>query len=334
LNQEKADYDFREPENGKWVKSEKGAIKVLTFSDEISVPVNIPDGFSPHVLTAHNYKDREKYGRDEALRQQLVRKHFEYAERCSVHFERGNWKLFDKESPTHHGGPVTVKSRLIDLYNFYAGAFSKFGIDTDANRHRIRQRLTYAKTCDASLVDELAKAYLSSGKMLKLWKEIHAVRRAFVSRYNFLQPLFQIYYWLEELQDLSRFKLSDKKFDELRQLYIDCFETLCRLLVIGMGFEMIIDHRSLNVPTKKGSMSLEQFEQLPNAAKREHLEKYPIEDIFVPVLDTEFRNGIGHHAAHYDAGKDEIVLYDTKDSGVVTRTIGYTGFCVLATTQK
>ena len=43
LNQKKATFKFKgEPKNGKWVSSDKNAAHVLTFSDEISVPVDIP----------------------------------------------------------------------------------------------------------------------------------------------------------------------------------------------------------------------------------------------------------------------------------------------------
>jgi hypothetical protein len=94
-----------------------------------------------------------------------------------------------------------------------------------------------------------------------------------------------------------------------------------------MGFEVIIHHRKLEIPTKKGSMTLEQFEQMPNAAKRDHIAKFPNEDLFMPVLDTDFRNGIGHHAAHYEQEHDVIVIFDTKDAGTVSRVIGYTEFC-------
>ena len=121
--------------------------------------------------------------------------------------------------------------------------------------------------------------------------------------------------------------LSDKRFNELRQLYIDCFETLLRLLVLAMGFEVIIHQRKLEIPTKKGSMTIEQFEQMPNAAKRDHIAKFPIEDLFIPVLDTDFRNGIGHHAAHYEQEHDAIVIFDTMDAGTVSRVVGYTEFC-------
>ena len=161
---------------------------------------------------------------------------------------------------------------------------------------------------------------------MSLWKEIFSVRTSFVNCYQFLQPLITVAYWKEEAREPVT--LSDKGFDELRQLYIDCFETLFRLLVLATGFEMIILNRKLDVPTKKGSMTLDQFEQLPNAAnKRDHIAKYPIEDLFMPVLDTDFRNGIGHHSAHYEQEADAIAIFDTKKSGTLSRVVGYTEFC-------
>ncbi len=98
----------------------------LTFSDDIPIPLNLPDMITPHIATFRRYEDFESYRSDEGLRQRWVQHDFEYAERCRVHFSRGNWDLFDGESPSHHEGPVTARSRLIDLYNFYTAGFSKF----------------------------------------------------------------------------------------------------------------------------------------------------------------------------------------------------------------
>jgi hypothetical protein len=174
-------------------------------------------------------------------------------------------------------------------------------------------------------VNDLAEHYLASGRIVSLWKEIFSIRNSFVNCYNFVQPLITVKYWKEEYREPVT--LSDKRFNELRQLYIDCFETLFRLLVPATGFEVIIHHRKLEIPTQKGSMTLEQFEQMPSAAKRIHIAKFPIEDLFMPVLDTGFRNGIGHNAAHYEPEHDAIIVYDTKDAGTVSRVVGYTEFC-------
>jgi len=45
-----------------------------------------------------------------------------------------------------------------------------------------------------------------------------------------------------------------------------------------------------------------------------------------PMLDTDFRHGIGHHAAHYEQEYDAIVIFDTKDAGTVSRVVGYAEF--------
>lgn len=50
-------------------------------------------------------------------------------------------------------------------------------------------------------------------------------------------------------------------------------------------------------------------------------------DLFADVVDTKLRHGIGHHSAHHEVGRDEVVLYDTKQGATVERRIRYTDFC-------
>jgi hypothetical protein len=323
LDQKKGGYKFREPENGKWADDEDGAIETLTFSDELVVPAGMPSNMSPFIATWGRY-DVERYREDESARQQFVRQLFAYGERCRTHFERANWALFDKESPPTED-PATPKSRLNSLYLFYTLAFMKFTLPTDGERARIRQRLIYVKSAEPAWFEELANYYVNSGRIASLWREVFSVRTLFVNCYNFIQPLIMVRYWKEEYREPVT--LTDKRFNELRQLYIDCFETLCRLLVLAMGYEMIIQHGKLAVPTKKGSMTLEEFERQPNAAKRDHIPKMAVGDMFLPVLDTDFRNGVGHNSAHYEQEPDAIVIFDSKDSGTVSRVMGYTEFC-------
>ncbi|HUJ30040.1 MAG TPA: hypothetical protein VLY23_02075 [Candidatus Acidoferrum sp.] len=318
---------FQDPKNASWSLSEEGAQEILTFSDEILVPNDMRGGFSPHLATFVNYEDFDKYRHDEGLRQLFVTKLFSWSDRCLTHYERANWRLFDKESPSPTGEAQTPLSRLIALYNFFQAGFSKFTGNSRGNYDRILQRIEYGKARSPRLYSELAENFLSSGRILRLWNEIAAVRRSFVGNYNSIQPLYQMFYWRKEFRLLSAYKLSEKRFDSLKQLYIDCFETLCRLMVAAIGVEAIIHHGSLEIPTKKSTITLDEFEGLKNSNKRDHLRKYPIEDLFVPVIDTGLRNGIGHYSAHYDADSDQIIFYDTKGSARVTHSVGYTDFC-------
>jgi hypothetical protein len=327
LDQKHGGYSFHEPTNASWVKSEEHAIKVLTFSDEIPVPADLGP-LSPFIATWGNIEDPDKYREDEGLRKVFVKVHFPYAERCLVHFERGNWDLFDKESPSSSRKARSVRDRLIVLYNFFTSAFSKFTFNSRGKHKRISQRLTLARALEPQLCESLTMQYLASGRIQKLWHEIANVRRSFVKIYPHIQPLFQIRYWPSDLQDLKKINISDKKFDELRQFYIDCFETLFRLMVVAVGIEVIIHHRELQIPTKKGKMTLDDFAALPNASKISHIRQYPIEDLFVAVLDTNFRNSIGHHSAHYEASSDSVVIYASMgEPRTSKKTLGYTEFC-------
>ena len=164
--------------------------------------------------------------------------------------------------------------------------------------------------------------------MLRLWRELGSVRRAFVDCYNEgLHLVVQVRYWREELRDLRDVKVTMKHFDRFRQLYIDTFETLCRLLVVATVVESIIHMDNLDVALSKRSVTVDEFEAFPNGVKRGHFLTLAIGDLFSDVFDMELRNGIGHHQAHFDAGADEVVLYDTKEGGSVERRIGYTEFC-------
>jgi hypothetical protein len=327
LDQARAKWSFRTPTNAEWVKSEDGAITTLAFSDEIPVPSEMGGMFSPFLAAFWKIADLDAFRHDEGLRQLFIKTHFPLAERCVTHFERGNWDLFDKESPHPHGKAVSVRDRLVGLYNFFTAAFMKFTLNPNAKHGRVQQRLRLAEATSSNLYDELAQYALTSGRIKKLWQEIINVRGAMVAVYPFIQPLIQMRYWKKEHQDFTKFNLSDKRFDQLKQLYIDCFETLCRLMTLVIGIELIIHINQLEIPTKKGSMSLDEFESMPNANKVPIISRYPVADLFVAVLDTDFRNSIGHHSAHYEADTDEVVVFHSKKVGTGATRMRYTEFC-------
>lgn len=108
---------------------------------------------------------------------------------------------------------------------------------------------------------------------------------------------------------------------------VDCFETLCKLLVITAAIEGIIWRGKLAIPTKNGEMAIWDFEAIHNGNKHTILKRLPVADLFVPVLDSELRNGVGHHSAHYDAKADEVVYYKFKGDQQNEKRMQYTTFC-------
>ena len=284
--------------------------------------------FSPYLATVGNFEDSDDYIRAERLRQRFVRVDYDYIERCVVHYERGDWELFDKASPPSGTSNTSPRSRLIALYNAIQGGMSSFTLTPRTTRDRVLQRFEFARARRLDLIEELADVYVESGRMLRLWRELLTIRRAFVDCYNEgLHLVVQVRYWREDVRDLTNLKVTMKQFDQLRQLYIDAFETLCRLLVMATVVESVIHADSLDVVLAKRAVRVDEFEAWQNGVKRDHFVRLTIGDLFSEVLDTRLRNGIGHHQAHYDAGADEVVLYDAKQPVTVERRIQYTDFC-------
>jgi hypothetical protein len=140
-------------------------------------------------------------------------------------------------------------------------------------------------------------------------------------------PILQLRYWKHQPSSLRDLMVSDKRFEELKPLYLAAFELFARLSVIGMGVALIRANANTDLPTKKGSMSIWDFEAMDNAAKVPHLSRYGGTQHFAALMDTKLRNGIGHNAAHYDVATDEIVCVKAKGAALQEWRISYTDFC-------
>ncbi len=128
--------------------------------------------------------------------------------------------------------------------------------------------------------------------------------------------------------EFSDFSLPEKKFDELKQLYVDCYETLCRLTVLAVGVETIIHDKSLSILTKSGtsSMSLWDYEAMNNGNKHTILQQYPVHELFISFMNSKLRNGIGHHSAIYDTKTDQVLYYSHGEPALEEKRLPYTEF--------
>ena len=318
---------YRTPKNADWVADDDGVIAVLTFSDAIPVPRS-PGPLSPFIATFSNFENWGEYRGSEERRQRFVRVDYPYIDRCMTHFERGDWELFDNASPRHPDTEISPRLRLISLYRSIRAGLSHFTFTPKTASSRVRQRLIFARARRPDLLDELASLYVQSGRMLRIWRELREIRGRFVAEYNEgFNIIVQSRYWRKTQPDLARYEVTVKRFDQYRQLYIDAFETLCRLLVISLMVEAIIHTGCLMVPLSKRSASLDEFEKMANGTKRSHFLRMSVGDLFQDVLELDIRNGIGHHSAHYDLSLDAILIYGTGAAASVTQTIEYTCFC-------
>lgn len=320
------------PENAKWIDSEKGAKHEVTFCAELLLPryaLTTPH-LTPFIAACGFIRDILTFQRQEAVRLHWRKNIWPVASRLPIHYENENWNLFDADARKIQQKPnkKSTLARLALLRRVYDLPFNWLLYDAGGRRGRIQQRVALARSISPKLIADLARQYLESGRLLELWRQLQEFHNSFVCDFPYLSPLLQAkQYWRESPTDLTPYVVCDKRFPELKLLYIDAFETLARLSVIAIALEAIIHHSSLAIPKKKGSVDLWSFEKLANANKPDHLSKYPIDDLFSPHLDTTLRNGIGHNAARYDAALDEVICIKQSSSKLIEERLNYTVFC-------
>lgn len=339
-SKKKVNYSFGRPVNAKWVKSEEGAIETVTFDPERVAPSNIAALFSPFLSEFHRMSmgAHRAYAQEEGMRRAWRDSQWPWIKKLLVHFGNRNERLFDKEAKLKKGSPHVVSwaARLRLLCILLENAFDNFTLNRKPEIDRIHQRIALAQAVSPTLWDDLVNLYRGSSKLTRLWQEHNNIRAAFLSHYLALSPVLRTQYWTKPPTNWSGFKIPDKKFEELKQLYVDSFETLCRLTVVAVGIEAIIHGKSLQILTQKGSMTLTDFEAMPNGNKHTVLTKFPIHDLFIPMIDAPLRNGLGHHSASYSSATDEVIYYSRAGAQEVEQRLPYTEFVyrVLAIVSK
>lgn len=333
IDLKKPKFSYSDLQNARWIETEKEGDKEVFFDPERPFPIDASKIlFSPFLLDESGKLTdaaRIAFSREEGKRLDWRDSYWPWIKRLIVHFNKRNKSLFDKESKFSQStsDPKNWLSRLSLLYSVIEGAFYSFTITKKSEQDRVEQRIALSKAISISLFKQLVNEYKSTNRIDVLWEEINELRSCFLENYIALQPLLRMRYWKNSSEDLSDLQFSVKRFESLKGLYIDCFETLCRLIVIVVGIESIVHFNDLKIPTSKKLIDLWEFEELANGNKPAILKKFPIHDLFVPLIDNKLRNGLGHNSAAYSHEKDEISYRKSKGGVIVEKRLSYTEFC-------
>lgn len=163
-------------------------------------------------------------------------------------------------------------------------------------------------------------------RVTRRWRELQDIRKSWAQE---VFPAISPFYTSRHLRDditLDEWTLAQKEFRLLKDFFVECFETFCRVSVIAASVEGVL-HGDVGVPKKSGFMTIEEFETIANGSKGDILKNSAVGSLFIPYIDARLRNGIGHHAAEYKASTDTITYTNqSKKRGIETFTISYIQF--------
>lgn len=323
--------DYVKVINAEWIDRDDTISHNEVFDSDHLIPVPRKK-FTPFITTSMLLGDSiVLYHQDRSIRQHAVDQLYPRLERLGLHFSRKQWDLFEKqyEELGFREQHKTLLQRKRGLYSAYEIYGSFFRPKDKAPYTLIRQRISLAKIANKPEIIKLVDYFRSKSKDVDLDHQIQDIRRRWVKLYFVVAPIYTIYYWDDTVHNLSGYTLAQKRFDELKSFYIDCFETFCRISVIAAGIEGIITEGRAVVPKAKGEFSLEEFDLFKNGLKPDILKGLhnDVASLFVPFIDHKLRNGIGHHAAKYSVVDDRIDYVIENNKGIQRSAIPYILFC-------
>lgn len=332
VSQTSAEVSFDPPVNAAWHDDPfTDAPYFVTFHPEVLAPREAfqHDGISPFVASIHYFADYKKFQTHESMRKHVLDEYWESVKRAAVHFERRQWDLFANEVKKILNEELkpTWKGRVQQMSECFGYSVQWFTLDLAHLWKGEALRFARAFVGHRNVLVAFAEEYRKSGRFAFVWRQILGLHDDFVGKYASWMPVLQLRYWKTQPKSIDDLVISDKRFEELKTIYLNAFELLGRMLTIAVAVELIAPNGSTDVPAKKGSMSIWDFEQMDNGVKAPHLEKYTGTKHLAPLLDTKLRNGIGHNAAHYDPVTDEVVCIKAVGPKLTEWRVSYTRFC-------
>jgi predicted RNA-binding Zn-ribbon protein involved in translation (DUF1610 family) len=336
IDQEAVSVSFEKPVNAEWLEDPfTEAPYFVTFHAEVLAPRKSfqVDGLSPFVVAFHYFKDYPFYQMHEVARKEVREKYWPGVKRAAIHFERRQWESFGSElklvldEKEHLKRTFKAKARQMSELVGYSVQWFVFDYCVQWKTEAVQ----FARAYIAHLPElrAFADEYRKSGRMAVMWRQLLNLHDDYIVKYPSWAPILQLRYWKEQPKDLDDFVVSDKRFDEMKTIYLTAFELLGRISTIALAVELIATTGSTDAwVTGKGDVkTIWDFEALDNGNKHQQLSKCAATKHFVPLLNTKLRNGIGHAAAHYDPLTDEVVCVKADGAKLKEWRISYTRFC-------
>ncbi len=307
----------------------------LTFDAEMLVKINPephPDFgtiYSPFINTVSLAEDAIGYLADHKTRLLLCKHCWPIIKNCKIHFDNKHVTLYNKEfSKLDSSINITNEGALISHFISQLDRFATaFCPNSESKIKNIIDRMNAAMSISSDCCKQLYNYFDGIDWINRLFEELFVLRNQWADIYIIIQPIYLIFAWNSEKNNLEDYTISQKRFMDIKQFFIDMYETLCRISVIAGGVEGIILEQQLVVPKKNGSMDLDKYRILNNGNKKDIIPNWSIYSVFKEIENNQLRNGIGHHAAHYDVLNDEVEYIVENTSGIQTHKIKYVLFC-------
>lgn len=144
----------------------------------------------------------------------------------------------------------------------------------------------------------------------QMQEQINTLLGEFVGIFPYLVPAFSLQFCDDRNIDFNVEGTTTSTYDDVKQFYLDVYETLGNLLIIPAALDNIRSRGDVNlfISNDVSIDSLDKFIGMPKAS-RFHL--YNTDEIYMRTIDVKYnqklRNAIGHNDVEYDTSTQNII---------------------------
>ena len=265
IHQQQPDIRYPRIANAAWVDGLPPTDFTVCHDPETLVHRDLPPHVSPFIATSFDPIDPGKFHADRALRFHCFQKVWPVLQNCRTYYKNEDWQRFDERIKALNprftsAGPAFNRDHLFRYYRNFAIPFTPL---SEPKRHLLEERLGLAEESSQKLCYELRKWLHGIAWDQLLEDQFFAIKEQWASVFHMISPMYMAMYWDPSKHELDEYRLSQKRFVDLKPFYIDVFESLARISVIAVGIEGILRNGELSYPTRKGDRPLEDYREWP-----------------------------------------------------------------------
>lgn len=146
----------------------------------------------------------------------------------------------------------------------------------------------------------------------QMQEQINVLLGEFIETFPYLVPAFSLQFCEEEEEniDFETEGTTTSTYDDVKQFYLDTYETLGNLLIIPAAIDNIKNRDDANnfINNDAGIVSLDKF---ITSSKAHRFRLYNTNEIYMCTIDVRYnqklRNAIGHNDVEYETSTQKII---------------------------
>ncbi|EOU1634907.1 hypothetical protein E6V34_09860 [Clostridium perfringens] len=262
-------------------------------------------------------------------------------------------KLFSKYKLEEIKDDEISKFRALYFYNInYFNQFLKKDEFKSINQNIIRDIKLIKDKNETEFFNMLSYFFKNNDFVEKYQTKVNKVINNYIKKFKYFIPAIGLEYLSSEFlvddnisnEILDNYTIRTCTFDDTKTLYLETYENIVEVYDILIALNNIFHRDKFNSFKKFANMgnhvpkkyknnpklqinNFDGFDKLNKGLKLFYIEEQELFDKYMPILESKFRNSLGHENWEYDLKTQMIIYKDNQNNEYTYSLLEYTHQC-------